>query len=335
MKKILVGVLLGMGVLGILISYTGLGEFKDVLLQAELGWLGLGMVLKIPVMWFKSARWAAAIHQATGRPVRAAFSASMIGFAGNLILPARLGEWARLSVIDKHNHTGRTLALAALIATQLFDLVLLASCFLFFSAYATNRFADQILWAIGLVTAILFVLATLMLLRRRSAALSAWYDPVRKKMPALLNRLFTQKLQLCLRGISSLSDGRALTWILLLTFLAWGTETVSVFTVLRAFQIQATLSMVVMLVVVTNLCFLIPITPGNIGIVQAATVVLLGTFGVPPVSALAYGVAHQGLLYILIAVLGMICFYREGMNLNLLGRRAKEGALGKPAAERS
>jgi glycosyltransferase 2 family protein len=284
-------------------------------------------VLKVPVLWFKSARWAVAIHRATGRPVMGAFSASMIGSAANLILPARLGEWARVSVIHKRNCTGRTLALAALIATQLFDLLLLASCFLVFSARATGRLAGLHLPAIGLVWVVLCALALAALLQRKAAAVSCWYDLICRKMPASLNRLFAQKLQFCLQGVKSLGSGRALMWISLLTLLAWGVESVSVFAVLEAFHIEATALMTMMLVVASNLSFLVPVTPGNIGVVQAINVLLLGTFGVPEAPALAYGVAHQGIFYVVIFGLGLICFYREGMSLNLLGRAGRESGV--------
>ena len=324
MKRTLLGVLLGLIILAILVSNAGPEKLNDVLLQANWGWLGVGMVLKVPVMWFKSARWAVAIRRATGRPVTGAFSASMIGFAGNLILPARLGEWVRVSVVDKRNHTGRTLALAALIATQLFDLLLLAGCFLVFSASATDRLAGLHLPVIGLALIVLFVLALPVLLRRKSATLSSWYDLICGKMPAHLNRLFARKLHFCLQGFSSLGSGRALMWIMLLTLLAWGVESLSVFAVLEAFRIDATARMAIMLVVFSNLSFLVPVTPGNIGIVQAINVLLLGTFGVRQAPALAYGVAHQGIFYVVILGLGLICFYREGMSLNLLGRAGRE-----------
>jgi glycosyltransferase 2 family protein len=68
----------------------------------------------------------------------------------------------------------------------------------------------------------------------------------------------------------------------------------------------------------------VPVTPGNIGIVPAINVLLLGTFGVRQAPALAYGVAHQGIFYVVILGLGLICFYREGMSLNLLGRAGRE-----------
>lgn len=50
-----------------------------------------------------------------------ALSASLIGFAGNVLLPARLDELLRVGVIDKYNQIGRSVALTTIVLTQLFD----------------------------------------------------------------------------------------------------------------------------------------------------------------------------------------------------------------------
>jgi glycosyltransferase 2 family protein len=82
--------------------------------------------------------------------------------------------------------------------------------------------------------------------------------------------------------------------------------------------------MAAILVVVLNLSFVIPITPGNIGVTQAISVFLLGTFGVTPAYALAYSIGGQGVIQLLIISLGMICLYREGMRLNAFRQRSGE-----------
>jgi glycosyltransferase 2 family protein len=326
MKKTLFGVLLGVSTLGFLVFYVGSEQLTDALLQAELAWLGIGMALKVPVIWCKAKRWAIAIERATGRHVRAAFTASMIGFAGNLVLPARLGEWARVSVLDKHNHMGRTLALSALIATQVFDLLLLVGCFLIAGTYVADRLVTN--WHVAAIAflTIVSVLVGVALLSTRVAALPAGWNLSRNTLLERLNRVIAPKFELCLKGISCLHDYRALTWILFLTFLAWVIETGSVFMVLLAFGIEATVFMAMMLVIVSNLSFLVPITPGNIGIAQAMSILVLAVFDVPAASALAYGVAHQGIFYAMVISLGLICFYREGMSVKLLGRSPRKEA---------
>jgi uncharacterized protein (TIRG00374 family) len=218
------------------------------------------------------------------------------------------------------------LALSALIATQLFDLLLLVGCFLVASTYLTDRFAaDWYVAAIALL-AIVFVLAGVTFISTRASALSAVWNPSRNKTLERLNRVIAPKFELCLKGVSGLRDYRTLTRIMFLTLLAWMVETASVFAVLLAFGIEATFFMAMMVVIVSNLSFLVPITPGNIGIAQAVNILVLAVFDVPAASALAYGVVHQGIFYVVITGLGLICFYREGMSVKLLGPSRSEEA---------
>jgi uncharacterized membrane protein YbhN (UPF0104 family) len=86
------------------------------------------------------------------------------------------------------------------------------------------------------------------------------------------------------------------------------------------------------LVVVLNLSFAFPITPGNVGITQGISVFLLGAFAVTKVSALAYSIGAQGATYLLIVSLGIICFYLEGMDLDVFRRTLQKETSGKPAA---
>src|SRR5215813_2964765 len=88
---------------GLLFYQMDLRQLGVALLDVRAGLLAIGLATQLAVMWIKSIRWGIALRGATSRPVRRTFSATMIGLAGNVLLPARLGELVRVSVIDKHN----------------------------------------------------------------------------------------------------------------------------------------------------------------------------------------------------------------------------------------
>jgi uncharacterized membrane protein YbhN (UPF0104 family) len=112
---------------------------------------------------------------------------------------------------------------------------------------------------------------------------------------------------------------------------------VAVYVTLKAFHITPTPMMAAILVVVLNLSFAFPITPGNIGIAQALGVLLLGAFDITQESALAYSIGVQSTAYLIIVSLGIAFFYYEKMNLNLIGRMTRQGTAENQvsAAERS
>jgi uncharacterized protein (TIRG00374 family) len=330
-KKTLMGLVAVVCLFGLLLHRVDLQQLGTALLKVHIGFLAMGLVAQLMIIWIKSIWWAIAIHGATGRPVCRALSASLIAFAGNVLLPARLGELLRVGVIDKHNQIGRSVALTTIVLTQLFDWLALVGYFLLMSIWATSLLAGY-LWEIGLLgLLIILTLGSLVALQQKAKLLHAVLLPIHRKLPDALKRCVTWYTKLFVKGLSVLGKGRLLGGLLLLTITVWGLETASTYWMLQAFHIEARLLMAALLVVGLNLSMVVPITPGNLGITQAVTVFLLDTFGVTPTSALAYSIGAQGLTQLLIVSLGMMCLYREGMSLNLFRQRPRE-ALGVPTS---
>jgi uncharacterized membrane protein YbhN (UPF0104 family) len=100
---------------------------------------------------------------------------------------------------------------------------------------------------------------------------------------------------------------------------------------LQAFHIQPSVLMAATVVVGLNLSFIFPITPGNVGVVQALGIFLLGTFGVTQESALAYSIGADGTTCLVVVSLGMAYFYCEKIHLNLFGQATRENAPRHPA----
>jgi glycosyltransferase 2 family protein len=322
-KKIFVGLIV-VACLCVLLHHVDLRQLGRVLLDVQPDFLALGLSAQLIIIWIKSIRWAIAIRGATDRPVRRALSASIIGFAGNVLLPARFGELLRVGIIEKHNQIGWSVALTTLGLMQLFDLLSLAGYFLLVSMWATSLLATH-RWEVALLgTLIASTLGILVAVQHKAALLNAVLLPIHQVLPDALKRYFTRYTELFVQGLSVLGKRRLLGSVLLMTITVWGLETASTYLILHAFHINATLPMAVMLVVVLNFSFAIPITPGNIGVSQAISVFLLGTFGVTPPYALAYSIGAQGASQLLIFSLGMLCLYREGMSLNLFRQRSAE-----------
>jgi uncharacterized protein (TIRG00374 family) len=323
-KKSLVGLVVVVCLFALLLHRVDLQQLGTALLRVHLGFLALGLTIQLMLLWIKSIRWAIAIRGATGRPVCRALSASIIGFAGNILLPARLGELLRVGVIDKHNQIGRSVALTTVGLTQLFDLLSLVGYFLLVSLWATSLLAAY-LWEVSLLgVLIILTLGSLMVLQQKAKLLHVVLLPIHRKLPEAVKGSMTRYIALFVKGLSVLGKGRMLGGLLLLTMLVWGLETASTYWILKAFHIKATPLMAAMLTVFLNLSTVVPITPGNLGITQAISVFLLDTFAVAPVSALAYSIGAQGAIQLLIVSLGIMCLYREGMSLNLFRQKSRE-----------
>jgi hypothetical protein len=220
-KKTVIGFAVVVGLFALLLHRVDLKQLGSTLLDVHIGFLAIGLIGQLVVIWIKSFRWAIAIHGATGRTVYRALSASIIGFAGNMLLPARLGELLRVSVIDKHNQIGWSVGLTTLGLTQLFDLLSLVGYFLLVSIWATSLVATH-RWEIGLLGIVIIItLGTLVAAQHKSRLLQAVILPMHRKLPDALKRYLTRYAELFVQGLTVLGKRQLLVGILLLTISVW------------------------------------------------------------------------------------------------------------------
>ncbi|MHB1571978.1 MAG: hypothetical protein ACYC0H_22615, partial [Solirubrobacteraceae bacterium] len=67
--------------------------------------------------------------------------------------------------------------------------------------------------------------------------------------------------------------------------------------------------------VAVNLTAIVPLTPSNIGVFQAACIAVLARFGVHADAAFAYGIVLQGIEIITALALGLPFALREGLSM--------------------
>lgn len=329
-KQMIISIVCVAGLLGLLLRRVDLQQVYTALLGVRIGLMALALAVFLSVMWIKSLRWGIAIHHVTGCAVKRVFSACMIGFAGNLLLPARLGELFRVIVLNKHNQISRFIALTSVGIIQLFDLLALVGYFMLIGLWTTTIFTAYG-WTVSLVGLMaLIILGGLILVQLKLPRLRAWLLPLCMRLPEAVYRYISEYATLFMQGLGILGKGWVLIQVLLLTIVVWGLETAAVYIMLHAFHIEATPAMAAMATVASSLSFAFPLTPGNVGTFQVINVLILATFGVTRESALAYSIGAQGVTYPFIVGLGLVCCYREGMIFDLFPTAARKGVLEKP-----
>jgi len=110
---------------------------------------------------------------------------------------------------------------------------------------------------------------------------------------------------------------------------AWCLQLLACDALLSAFGIAtpSRLGAAAAVLVATNLAAAIPVTPGNVGVFQAACLAALAAYGVNAASALAYGIGLQLLEIITAIALGLPALLAEGLkphDLRQASRRASQ-----------
>jgi uncharacterized membrane protein YbhN (UPF0104 family) len=116
---------------------------------------------------------------------------------------------------------------------------------------------------------------------------------------------------------------------------AWTVQTLAAYAVLYALNLQgqASLAAAAAILLAVNLTALVPLTPSNIGIFQAATIAVLAAYGVDTGHALAYGILLQAVEITTAIVLGVPALLGEQISLSDIRRYATATPTPPPASQ--
>ncbi len=245
--------------------------------------------------------------------------ATMIGVMISATLPGRLGEPMRVFVVARRaGDTRSSLGLVAgtVLAQTLLNMAALVALASVLVASVTV-FRDAA-WVIALAAAIPVVIAGAVLAGPRMLDRTARKTTALGRAAALLRteldhirgglRVFTQPRDALHAGAAQLA--------------AWVLQLLACYALLGAFGLSmpSRLGAAAAVLVATNVAAVVPVTPGNVGVFQAACLVALAAYGIDAGRALAYGVVLQLLEVATAIALGLPALLAEGLRPDDLRR---------------
>ena len=126
------------------------------------------------------------------------------------------------------------------------------------------------------------------------------------------------------RGLKVFRNPRLGAWAAFMQLLAWAIQWFACYTLLVALGLdqKAGLGAAAAVLFAVNVTAVIPATPSNIGVFQAACVAVLSAYGVNHTDAFAYGIILQAVEVATAFALGMPSLVGEGMSWKDLKLRA-------------
>jgi uncharacterized membrane protein YbhN (UPF0104 family) len=115
--------------------------------------------------------------------------------------------------------------------------------------------------------------------------------------------------------------------------MGWLMQLLAVYVAMQAFGIDAPLPAAGLVLVLMNIATIVPLWPGNIGLVQAAVAIPLRNYGVPYAIGFAYGLALQAIEIACGVTLGLIAIAREGISFAVLRRMEDDEQSSEDALE--
>ncbi len=296
------------------------------LAHTELGWAFLALALMAIAFVARAESWFAVIRAALpethlGRAV--ARRGIMIGMLGSTVAPGRLGEAARALVVARRlGDPSRNVALVlgTLVSQTLMNLLALAilAIVTLLGAALSGARAEAIIGAVGVPVVIaLIALGGPPALRRAANSRVSW---LRRGAQWVYHQLTHFR-----RGLIVFRRPRAAAHASVTQLGAWALQWVACYAVILALGLQhhANLIAAAAVLLAVNVTAIVPITPSNVGVFQAACIAVLAPFGVGASQGLAYGLILQAVEIAAAVGLGVPALLREGLSLAELRREAE------------
>jgi glycosyltransferase 2 family protein len=264
-----------------------------------------------------TVRWYLLLHFTEKRNLRDTFNYLNIGYLINDILPGRLGDFVKSYFWAKKVNVSKADALASVIVERLFDLTgmglifILALLILDLPSYALKG-------GTILISFCFIGFFGLLLLAMNNSKLSHFQNKYRNKN--ILNWILIKANKLSLYS-TFLINVRLTLILFLLTIVVWFIYLFSGFLIiqdLHPFQFSWHTAVVSLLFI--SVAFVIPSTPGNLGVYQYACILAFEITGVgySREEALVFSLISQLPVYFLTLLLGLYSSYSEGFKLSKL-----------------
>jgi uncharacterized protein (TIRG00374 family) len=306
------------------------GGVADAFRAVEWRWVAAAVGLNLLSVLMRALAWRTVIVQAFEPPhpsFMLVFSAFSVGLFANAVLPGRIGELARVAVLNRRMKQPGAWArlLGTVFAHRVFDLVAVIALIVYVMLTAhIPDWAVTSLIAVVVVGIILFTIAVMGARDDHYAGLEEGLGAVRKVV------------RLARYGLSVMRRPAAAALALLFQLLGWTCQLFAVYTTMRAFGINEPLPAAGLVLVLMNVATIFPLWPGNVGLVQAAVALPLFTYyGVAKANGIAFGFGLQIIEASVGIGVGLLFLAREGLSVAMLRVMPDVAQADTPAREQS
>ncbi len=294
-------------------------EFSDALQQVNYLFFIPIVFLTIFSLWLRALRWGVLIRPLKKIGIGSLFSATMIGFMCNNLLPARLGELARAYALGRKEKIKASSAFATVVLARTFDGLIILLTFGFVVLLAPMSFPSWLNSGAYVALAVYLLVTAFMLFVRHQ----------NRQTRIIMHRLFSplpEKARVKAVGLmDSFTDGleilHSLSGLLLASAISaavWMPVALSYYLLLQAFSIQLPLYAPLILVIIISLGLMIPSAPGYLGTLHYASILGLTLFAVPKSTAFSFALLLHASQFIPVTALGLVYLFKEGLSFSSL-----------------
>jgi uncharacterized protein (TIRG00374 family) len=287
-------------------------------------WLIPSVAIYFFGVWARTWRWHYMLRALKPIPLTRLFPVVCIGYMGNNIYPARIGELLRAYVLKRKEGVSIGASLATILVERIFDGVIML-LFVFVGLPLVPSIPAN--WRqFVIVFSLLFfgALAVFFVLAASPRYAQLVYNWV-------IDRLIPQRFRELVRGFADrfmeglyfLRSGRDVLMIFVTSLVVWLAETGKYWFVMHAFDFEVSFFVLMLMNGVVNLFTTFPSAPGYLGTFDEPGIEVLKAFGVDKHIAGAYTLVLHAALWLPITLLGAFYMWRESLTWSDLSAASK------------
>ncbi|HTR89571.1 MAG TPA: lysylphosphatidylglycerol synthase transmembrane domain-containing protein [Solirubrobacteraceae bacterium] len=316
------------------LTRLNLGRVSHALLHARPEWILLALGLMALSLIFRSISWHEALRAAlphTHAGWLQVARATMIGVMASAVFPGRIGEPTRILVLTRRLE-GRARRLLPIVTGTVFSqtlINLLALACLATITFTSVPLVNDHLSGLVAVLAVPLALCALVIF---GPALLRLGERSRLPRVRVAARAVARLLALARQGLVVFVSPRHGIPSVAAQLLAWDLQCLSCYALIRALALPVStpLAAAAAVLLAVNVSAILPATPSNVGVFQAACLVVLAAYGVAAGPALAYGILLQAVEVITALLLGVPALLAEGLTWRDIRPGRRERALPEP-----
>jgi phosphatidylinositol alpha-mannosyltransferase len=306
----------------------GVDRVGQALLASSPTWVLIALGLMCFSMILRGFAWHAILRAALPRArvrLRDALQGTFIGVLMSATLPARLGEPSRAFIVARRIGRAREhlpVVLGTIVSQTLLNILalVLLGIVMFSTVDLFTHHTALLVVAMAPLAIALAVLSLPAMLRGGKPSRFA-------RVAALVRRLQNALVQVR-AGLTVFRRPRLGGIATVAQLSAWVVQWMSCYALLVALGLddQAGIGAGAAVLFAVNVTAVLPATPSNIGVFQAACVAVLGAYGVGHADALAYGIILQAVEMATAVVMGAPALVKEGVSWREVRLRAMHTA---------
>ncbi len=315
----------GLIFLGLLIAFVLLvmafwkldwAQFWAVLVHIQIfPWIPLAGISYLFGHVARGVRLHYLVSKQANLPLFTATNIVVFGYAMNNILPLRLGEVARIGMLNERTGLPVTQCATVTILERVFDGLTILALLLFstFILGETHSLARETMNVVGLILFLGFSFIACATFFPGQITLLALQ--LTKKFSANTQKVCLEIASQIINGVAYLTSFRNTLRIVSWSIFIWFLESLTYLFMFPCFGIEINPLHALFLMSIVNLAILIPSTPGYIGPFHYFTMQTLMSFGISSSVALSFAFVVHMVIYIPLTLWGLGILYWYGIQL--------------------